>query len=125
MGMVGRSKEKQGKKGGKTKKPISTWKGQRKPRVQCLYPDAGLAKKFNFLLFLRLEGLGAGRSLFMPLAWATMGISQGSNGRRPLDPFLVPKSKSYGAASIQYPPTHNLFALERLGWEHAPLSLKW
>lgn len=69
--MVGRSKEKQRRKGGKMKRPISTWKGQRKARVQCLYPEAGLAKKFNFLLFLRLEGLGASRFLVMLLSWAS------------------------------------------------------
>lgn len=76
----------------------------------------------SFLLFPRLEGLGASRLLFMPSHEPKMYAMSQESMRRPLDQFLVPKIKPHGIANFNALPTS---VLENLYWEHVPLSLKW
>lgn len=64
-----------GKEGEESTSPYT--EGQRKARVQYLCSLDGLSKESSFLLLLRLEGLGASRSLFMPFSWAQDGYEPG------------------------------------------------
>lgn len=120
MGEVDGSKEKQW--GGKVKRPPNSHlEGAKKSQSSVLYPHDELTEDSSFLLFLRLEGLGASSPFLLPSHGPRMGMSQGSN-EKPLDPFLIPQIKPMEQPALDAPPT---CVLQRLCWERTPLSLRW
>lgn len=102
MGGMVRPKEKEAA-GKKVKRLLSLHlEGQRRARVQCLYGWAGLAS-LQFPAIPQAKGLCTSRASFMPLSWTWDGFESGILRRRPLDPFLAPKTKPHGDPSIRRP----------------------